>query len=417
MSASKRVLIITADVGFGHRSAANAVASALMETYGDQVQVDIVNPLDDERTPAVLRDSQTDYDRMVRQMPDVYKFRYQLSDTPIPNTIMESAFTVMLYTIIQDILRRYRPDVIVTTHPMFPAPLHAVIATGKKNIPFLTVVTDLTSVHRMWFNDGAELIFVPTQDARDLALENHVPAEKIRITGIPVNPALLREARDAETIRGDLGWQTSMTTALLVGSKRVNHIHKVMHVLNHSGFPIQWILVAGGDDELYKWMQEQEWHGVTHLYNYVEHMPALLCAADLILSKAGGLIVTESLACGRPLLFIDVTPGQEEGNAEYVIRNGAGDWAKTPLKALEILCHWMVQDRKLLHERAQAARGLGRPRSAYTVAEFVWAAAERGPLPVPASRQSLLPKLLDLLGQFGLAGEGASAEDKPQLVS
>ena len=81
-------------------------------------------------------------------------------------------------------------------------------------------------------------------------------------------------------------------------------------------------------------MQEQEWHGVTHLYNYVEHMPALLCAADLILSKAGGLIVTKVLACGRPLLFIDVTPGQEEGNAEYVIRNGAGDWAKTPLKAL-----------------------------------------------------------------------------------
>jgi 1,2-diacylglycerol 3-beta-galactosyltransferase len=139
----------------------------------------------------------------------------------------------------------------------------------------------------------------------------------------------------------------------------------------------------------------------------------MLCAADLVISKAGGLIVTEAIACGRPLLFIDVTPGQEEGNAEYIIQNGAGEWAKSPLDALQILCHWLDRDQRLLQERAEAAHSLGKPSSAYTIAEFVWAVAERGPLPVPDSRRSLLPKLLDVLGQFGLSGESA-AEDKPQ---
>lgn len=300
---------------------------------------------------------------------------------------------------------------------MFPAPLSAVIATSKVNIPFLTVVTDLTSVHRMWFNDGAELIFVPTRSAKNLALENKIPEEKIRVTGIPVNTKLAQEVRDARSIRSVLGWQPDLITALVVGSKRVNHIREVMHVLNHSGFPIQWVLVAGGDDDLYQWMQDQEWHGATQLYNFVDQMPVLLFAADLILSKAGGLIVTESLACGRPLLFVDVTPGQEEGNAEYILRNGAGEWAKTPLEALEIVCHWLDQDQKLLHERSQSARALGNPRSAYAIAEFVWTVSERGPLPVPPSRQSLLPRLLDLLGQFGLAGESNGAGDEPQLAS
>lgn len=404
----KKILIITADVGFGHRSAANAIAAALQETYADRVQVEIVNPLDDGRTPAVLRDSQTDYDRMVRQMPELYKLRYQLSDTPLPNSIMESAFTVMLYSILQDILRRYQPDAIVTTHPMFPAPLNAVIATGKCNIPVITVVTDLVSVHRMWFHDGAELICVPTGEAQATGIEVGIAPEKIQITGIPANPQILQEQRPPADIRQELGWAAGRTTALVVGSKRVNNLEEVLNLLNHSGHPIQWVLVAGGDDDLYAWMEKTEWHGLVHRYNYVENLPVMLRAADLVISKAGGLIVTEALAAGLPLLFIDVTPGQEEGNAGYVIKNQAGEWARSPLEALEILCHWLADDRKLLTARSQAARSLGRLRAAYTISDFIWSAAERGPLPVPESRVALLPKLLEMLGQFGLAGESAA---------
>jgi 1,2-diacylglycerol 3-beta-galactosyltransferase len=297
---------------------------------------------------------------------------------------------------------------------MFPAPLNAVIATGKKNIPLLTVATDLVSVHRMWFNDGAELIFVPTRNAHDIAIQNHFPEEKIQITGIPVSPEIVREKRDQAALRSELGWRTDLTTALVVGSKRVNNLEDVLHVLNHSGFPIQWVLIAGGDDQLFAWMKNTEWHGVVHQYNFVDNLPVMMHASDFIVSKAGGLIVTEALACGLPLLLVDVTPGQEEGNADYVIKNGAAEWAKSPLAALETLCHWMDHSQELLTQRAQAARDLGRPRAAYTIADFVWSAAERGPLPIPANRTSLLPKLMDLLGQFGLSGEGTSTEDKPQ---
>jgi 1,2-diacylglycerol 3-beta-galactosyltransferase len=416
MAKLKKILILMNDTGFGHRSAANAIAAALQENYGSLCKVNIVNPLDDPRTPTVLRESQSDYDKMVRQMPDIYKLRYQISDTQVPNSIMESAFTVMLYTIIQEILKRYQPDVIVTTHPMFPAPLRAVIATSKLNIPVITVVTDLVNVHRMWFNDGAELICVPTKYARVDALEYDIPEEKIQVTGVPVNPSINQETRDTAALRAELGWQADVTTALVVGSKRVNNLPDVLHILNHSGFPVQWAIVAGGDDHLYEWMQNTEWHGFTHLYNYVENLAPMMCASDLILSKAGGLIVTEALACGLPLLFVDATPGQEEGNADYVIQNNAGEWAKTPLETLEILCHWLANDRRLLQERARAAKALGRPRAAYTISDFIWSAAERGPLPIPANRKTWLPKLLELLVQFDLSEENSSGGDRTEMV-
>jgi 1,2-diacylglycerol 3-beta-galactosyltransferase len=135
-------------------------------------------------------------------------------------------------------------------------------------------------------------------------------------------------------------------------------------------------------------------------------MPALMKAADFIVCKAGGLIVTESLAGGLPVMLIDVTPGQEEGNADYILTNGAADLARSPLAALEILSHWLADDQALLKERAQAARTLGRPESAYTIADHIWAAAERGPLPIPESRKALVPKLLNLLSNFGLVKTG-----------
>ena len=84
MAEIKKVLILTADAGFGHRSAANAVAQSLAQYYPGQCQVEIINPLDDPRTPFFLRDSQTDYDRIVREVPELYKLGYGVSGDTIP---------------------------------------------------------------------------------------------------------------------------------------------------------------------------------------------------------------------------------------------------------------------------------------------------------------------------------------------
>ena len=78
--ARKRILLLIADAGFGHRRAAEAVAQALIETHGDECVVDIVNPLDDDSAPALLRDSQSDYDQMVRKWPGLYRLGYKASD-------------------------------------------------------------------------------------------------------------------------------------------------------------------------------------------------------------------------------------------------------------------------------------------------------------------------------------------------
>lgn len=410
MTEPKRFLILTADVGFGHRNAANAVAEALIKTHGEECQVVIFNPLDDERTPGFLRDSQTDYDRMVREIPELYKLRYEISDSPVPNAIFESAMTVLLFTVIRDSITNHKPDVILITHPMFPAPVNAVKVINRLGIPVLTVVTDLADVHRLWFNDTVDLLLVPTIEAREQAIKLGMPEEILRVTGIPVRPGLVEETRSPQVIRRELGWQPDLATVLVVGSKRVKNLRQVLRALNHSRLPMQLAIVAGGDESLYHHLQDTEWHVQSYLYNFVNDMVPLLKAADCIVSKAGGLIVTEALACGLPLLMVDVTPGQEMGNAGYVVKNGAGALAADPIEALEVLFHWTEEDAASLNTYKSHALGLGRPYSAQEVAELAWKAARQTPQPVVTGKRSpVLPRLLELLGNFGIP---ASEEDQ-----
>ena len=83
------------------------------------------------------------------------------------------------------------------------------------------------------------------------------------------------------------------------------------------------------------------------------------------------MIVSETLALGKPILITDVIEGQETGNAMYVLENGAGDRAFTPIDVLETVFHWLNDDGKLLKVRSEKAAAVGRPRAAYDIADVV----------------------------------------------
>jgi 1,2-diacylglycerol 3-beta-galactosyltransferase len=158
-----------------------------------------------------------------------------------------------------------------------------------------------------------------------------------------------------------------------------------VRVLNHCHFPIQLAIVAGGDHDSYQQLQTMEWHVPTHLYQLVDNMPQLLRASDMLACKAGGLIVTEGLAVGIPLLLFDAIEGQETGNVEYVVENGAGTFTRPSLELLEKLHDWFVDDFELLTTLAGRARQIGFPRSSFDIAQKVYSYAIGESL-VPLSR-------------------------------
>ena len=372
MNRKKRILILYADAGFGHRSAALAVKAGLEEKYGDQCQIEMVNPLQDERTPFYLRDSQADYDTMIRSVPELYKLGYDVSDSTVPTLVVETAMILMLYDAMNDLVKRTKPDVIVSTYPLYQAPLDAVFTMKQLNIPIVTVVTDLVNVHRAWFNIVIEKLMVPTPNVQQQATKAGLSGEKVFITGIPVSTTIAREKRSKKQIRADLGLDPDRFIILVAGSKRVDGLPEILDGLNHSGHPVELVLVAGGDEELYQCMRLVDWHLPVRIYNYVDFIPALLNASDAVICKSGGLIVSETMAAGLPMILINVLPGQESGNAEYVISNGSGEMAESSSQLLEIIAHWLENDRLVWNQRRVCSVNHGKPESAFTIADEIY---------------------------------------------
>lgn len=374
----KKILILTADAGFGHRSAAKAIVAALEDKYGHQCEVTMINPLNDERTPVMMRESQTDYDFLIQNIPRIYQLGYEASDAAIPTTIAEGASIVLLYEVLRDIIYEHKPDVIITTYPVYLSPLSAIFTIEDISIPLITVITDLVTVHRLWFNHAADVITVATPALKTLALKYGMHPNRVHITGIPVHPHIARENRTKAEIRKELGWDPQLTTFLAVGSRRVEKLTDTLNVLNHYGQPLQIAAVAGNDKELFARLEEIEWHIPVHLYEFTDQIPAMLKASDVMICKAGGLITTEALASGLPIILIEYIAGQETGNMQYVVNNQAGVLVRKPMETLELIAHWMMNDGEKLQSIAENAKKLGKPQAAFEIADLAWSAIQNG---------------------------------------
>lgn len=384
----KKALILTADAGFGHRAAANAIADALKRFPDPAIESVIINLLDDPSTPRWLRETQSDFDRIVRETPKVYEVAYDQSDKPGPTTVANLGLAAILYNPLSKAIKDTDPDIVISTYPLYSGPMYAwymrnesmirtkdgeqYLGSGqkKKHLPFIQVITDLYSVHAIWFSYSPDRTCVSTDKVRMDAIQFGCQPGRVICTGIPVRPDLTEIHADKTKIRSLYGMDSKNPLVLAVGSKRVTSMIDYLNVINHCGFPIQIVMAAGGDDNLYRQMKEIEWHIPVKIFNYCDTLSELMLASDMILTKAGGLITSESLAAGLPMLLCDVLPGQEEGNAKVVEDGGAGKVLHSQLDLLETLCHMLMDNGTKLKFMQQKAKQIGKPNAARDISSI-----------------------------------------------
>ena len=385
----KKFLILTADAGFGHRSASNAVVKALEVLYGNQCECKIVNPAYEHSAPIFLRKPQLNYDKTVKNEA-FYNFTYQISDKKFTAIIVNEAVAVFLYQTMFRLIMDYQPDAILSTYFFYPTPIKTILDVLHFRIPCFTIVTDLANVHKFWFQQSKEILFVPTEGVRREAIAFGFPENKIYVSGIPVSPSIFLEQRSKKEIRKDLGWNPDLKTILIVSSRRVNHILERVEMIDASELPIQLIVVTGGDDSAFLELKQRQWRHAIHVYNYVENVPEMMRAADILISKAGGLIISEGLACGLPILLIDALPGQETGNVSFVCQNRVGVRVNSTQEMLETLQSWFSNQEALLKEYSQNAAKIGKPDAALKIAKIAWDSAQKNTLQSSNKYQSMV---------------------------
>ena len=197
MTSTKRILILTADAGFGHRSAAKAIEVALQELHPADCVVEIVNPMQDERVPAVLRRSGADYDWAVREIPRLYQLGYEAADSVPSSVMVHGTMAAMLFGVMGDLIGRHQPDAIIALYPLYQAPLAvgflpSASATLRCS-PWSPTTRRCTAPG---FTKRQTSAWSPFRRCATRPSSAASRRTRSRVTGIPVHPSLTHEERE-----------------------------------------------------------------------------------------------------------------------------------------------------------------------------------------------------------------------------
>jgi len=263
----------------------------------------------------------------------------------------------------------------VATH-FLPAEIIAwLIAKRKLRAHHAIVVTDY-DVHAMWLCRTVDRYYLAVDEAAEYLARIGVLREKLRVTGIPIDPLFATPMNRADA-RKQLRLDADATVILIsAGGYGIGPVEQLVKDLLALQLPWQIAAVAGNSEKTRKRLEELAKQtgnlpsGSSRLcpVGFTTEMDKYMAAADLMVGKAGGLTTSEALARALPMALIAPIPGQEERNADHLLEAGAAIRCNNlPATAWKIAA--LLDDPPRLQRMRDAARSLGRPGAAATIAE------------------------------------------------
>lgn len=365
----KKILILMSDTGGGHRASAQAIAEAVAHLYGDEISVRIVDAWKNH-SPWPINKIGNAYPWLVRNGLWLWNALWRTDDkTWSPKVISWVGTPLVRHSVIK-MFRAETPDLVVTVHPIINhIPVRVLRNALKTDVPYVTVVTDMVTAHPSWFCSEVDYCLVPTEAARQRALRYGMPSNRVEVVGQPVGLKFAAGVGEKLYLRGKLGLDLDRPAVLLVGGgEGMGPVYETARAIA-TGVPnAQLIVVAGRNEALEQKLRTTKWEIPTRVYGFVDHMPELMGASDVLVTKAGPGTLCEAFIAGLPVIISSFIPGQEEGNVRYVLEHQAGAYAPDPAEIASLLREWLQPGDDTLREMASNAATLARPEAALVIA-------------------------------------------------
>lgn len=366
-----RVVVLSASVGAGHLRAAEAVELALRQ-IAPEIEVQNRDVLD--FTNAVFRRVYAKaYLDLVNNFPHFVGYFYDWLEgdgeiRPRTRDKLRQAAQKLNLLSFERFLHDEQWDLVINTH-FLPAELISKLrASGKLNVPHVTVCTDFDT-HRLWVNQPTDRYFCATEEG-SLHLQHFgVPAADIDVTGIPIHPVFAEPADRARCL-AQQGLSGDRPVLLqLCGGFGVGPVEAVFRSLLAVEKPAQIVVVCGRNEELKEALEKistTDRHRV-RILGFTKEVDQLMGCADLVVSKPGGLTTSECLARGLPMVIVNPIPGQESRNSDYLLESGAGVKVNHVCTLTAKVNDLLSNPDRLARLRA-AAKAIGHPQAAFDVA-------------------------------------------------
>ena len=390
MKHPKKILILSTSAGTGHLRAAAALEKACHEIPGI-AEVAHVDAL--AFTNKLFRDFYSKlYIKLVQDAPTLLGWWYEKSDEPWKTDRMRLLLDRLNTRPLVRLLSKMQPDIIVCTHFM-PAEIISHLITKKVIQTKLSIVVTDYDFHAMWLSRAFHRYFVALDETKAYLTALGLPGDRITVSGIPVDPDFGKN-QDKHSLRRKLGLrQDSPVILVSAGALGVNPAEQVVKSLRQMPHRAQVVVISGKNPEAKARVEAELLQSAAtptkvefKVLGYVDDMPAWMGAADLLVSKPGGMTSAEAMASGLPMVIYDPIPGQEERNCDQLLEKGAA------IKCNEIIILGYKVG-KLLGESGRleamrlSARRMGQPQAATKVVQTLIAEQEHEPVEVHPHQQ------------------------------
>ncbi len=348
----KKVLIFYASYGGGHLSAAKSIKSYIDDNYTN-IQTDLVDCMKYVNKP-IEKVSTAAYREMAKKAPWAWgKVYYKSQKGTLAK--LSSLSNKLMSKKLNKLLKLFDADLIISTHPFSSQMCSYLKKKGKLSAKVATIMTDFAP-HDQWLvgNKYIDYYFISNEGMKKPLIDFGVAQEKIHVTGIPLSSRFLNKYNKEELL-SEFNLSKDKKTILFFGggefglgkAKTVEVLKSLLE--NYSN--IQIIAIAGRNEKMKKAFEElvENFNAHNHvlILEYTNKVPELMSISDVVITKPGGLTITESLASSLPIIIINPIPGQEEENAEFLVNSGCAVWIKKESSPKEIIDEVLLNEEKL----------------------------------------------------------------------
>jgi processive 1,2-diacylglycerol beta-glucosyltransferase len=363
-----KLLVLYVSVGTGHMKAAEALRESI-EKHFNGWTVDIFDTLK-YINPIVDKIVVNSYLGALKRNPKLYSRLYTASGTGTSIYDISKAFNKLLSFRLKNLIKEYAPSAIVCTHP-FPMQMLSSLKEKKQlNIPAVAVLTDYV-VHSLWLDSGMDAFIVANEMMKTEMINRGIPSNIIFPFGIPVSPKFQIKT-NKKCLLSELGLDNKFTVLVMGGGMGFGNIESTIDSLLKCDIDMQIIAVTGTNKKL-KYQLEHSAKNSNKkvlIFSYTDRINELMDISDLLITKPGGMTVSEALVKGLPIFIISPIPGQEEGNASYLIRSGVASRVDSYAQLIEVLSR-VANDPITLNTMRENSKYLGKPHSAHDIAALL----------------------------------------------
>lgn len=364
-----KILALTVSAGNGHNKAAESIKEYITSNYEDS-DVEIFDTLK-YINPVLDKLIVGSYLKSVKNTPALYGKLYEYAENEDTVSNLSGFVNDILSIKLKNLITNKNPDVIYCTHP-FPVEMLSILKKKHKvDIPVVAILTDYAP-HAFWFYSCIDAYVVPHQDLLWEIKEKGVPKDTVYPLGIPICKQFL-EPVDKDKLREELGLSSDKLTLLLMGGGLgMGNITKIYKELCFSSLDLQLIICCGNNTKLKNQLEYLSSRTLkkTLIFGYTDRVPEFMSVSDILVSKPGGLTISEALVKKLPMVITSTIPGQEEKNADYLTNNGIAARVKEFGELTHLIYQFAESKLRLSHMR-EMAEEKSKPNATRDIASLI----------------------------------------------